>query len=456
MFENMKKLIIAFTLLSMASCGIYNKYQPVEGVPQNLYGEEYNSTDSTNFADMHWREIFTDAHLQALIDSALAHNTDYLTAQWRIKEAEATLLAAKLSYVPSFSLEPQISLSSTGGQTPSYTYQIPLAASWEVDIFGRLHNAKKQAQALYAQSLDYQQAVRTELIANVANTYYTLLMLDEQLALAKETETAWEETVGAARALMNAGRYNEAGVAQMEATYYSVQTTVLELEDQIKQTENALSMILAQTPGTYERGSLEEQVMPEELALGVPVQILANRPDVRSAERTLEAAFYNTNLARSAFYPSITLTGSAGWANATGIITNPAQFVANALGSLVMPLFNRGKNMAQLKIAKAQQEEAKLAFNQTLINAGNEVNSAMATYQLSKNKTQLYENQVRALEKALMSTSLLMEHGTSTYLEVLTARQSLLNAQLSQVANRFAELQSVVTLYKALGGGRVE
>lgn len=456
MFENMKKLIIAFTLLSMASCGIYNKYQPVEEVPENLYGEEYNSTDSTNFADMNWRDIFTDVHLQALIDSALAHNTDYLTAQWRIKEAEATLLAAKLAYVPSFSLEPQITLSSTGGETPSCTYQIPLAASWEVDIFGRLHNAKKQAKALYVQSLDYQQAVRTELIANVANTYYTLLMLDEQLALAKETATAWEETVGAARALMNAGRYNEAGVAQMEATYYSVQTTVLELEDQIRQTENSLSMILAQTPRTYERGSLEEQVMPEELALGVPVQILANRPDVRSAERTLEAAFYNTNLARSNFYPSITLSGSVGWANATGVITNPMQFVANALGSLAMPLFNRGKNLSQLRIAKAQQEEAKLAFTQTLINAGNEVNSAMSTYQLCKDKTQMYENQVKALDKALQSTSLLMEHGTSTYLEVLTARQSLLDAQLSQVANRFAELQSVVTLYKALGGGRVE
>ena len=250
------------------------------------------------------------------------------------------------------------------------------------NIFGRMRNAKKQAQALYAQSRDYKQAVRTQLIAGIANTYYTLLMLDAQL-------------------------------------------------------------------------DLSEQRMPDELAVGVPLQMLSCRPDVRSAEHALESAFYGTNQARSAFYPSVTLSGSAGWTNDAGVmIVNPAKFIASAVGSLVQPLFNRGQNIANLKIAKAQQEEARLSFEQTLLNAGAEVNDALTAYQTSRDKAVLYEKQVEALRTTVRSTSLLMEHGTRTYLEVLTARQSLLSAELSQVANRFAGIQSVVNLYQALGGGQ--
>ena len=320
-----------------------------------------------------------------------------------------------------------------------------------------MRNSKKQAQALYAQSVDYKQAVRSQLIANVANTYYTLLMLDEQLKLSEETAEAWKETVGAARALMDAGQYNEAGVSQMEATYYSVQASVVDLKEQINQTQNTLALLLAETPRNYERGKLADQVMSDDLSIGVPLQMLSNRPDVRSAERSLEAAFYVTNQARSAFYPSIVLSGSAGWTNAAGsIIVNPAKFIATAVGQLTMPLFNRGQNIAQLRIAKAQQEEASLSFQQTLLNAGAEVNDALTAYQSSKSKTELYQKQVESLEKTVTSTSLLMEYGTTNYLEVLTARQSLLNAQLTQVSNRFTEIQSVISLYQALGGGRGE
>ena len=250
------------------------------------------------------------------------------------------------------------------------------------NIFGRMRNAKKQAQALYAQSRDYKQAVRTQLIAGIANTCYTLLMLDAQL-------------------------------------------------------------------------DLSEQRMPDDFAVGVPLRMLSCRPDVRSAEHALESAFYGTNQARSAFYPSVTLSGSAGWTNDAGVmIINPGKFIASAVGSLVQPLFNRGQNIANLKIAKAQQEEARLSFEQTLLNAGAEVNDALTAYQTSRDKAELYEKQVEALHTTVRSTSLLMEHGTSTYLEVLTARQSLLSAELSQVANRFAGIQSVVNLYQALGGGQ--
>ena len=454
----MKKFIILTTTAAMlSSCGIYTKYKPAETVPDSLYGEKIEVADTLNFGNSDWKEVFTDPHLQTLIEQALQNNTDYQSAQFRIEESKATLLASKLAFLPSFALAPQGTISSFDSQKATKSYQLPVTASWELDIFGRMRNSKKQAQALYAQSIDYKQAVRSQLIASVANTYYTLLMLDEQLALSQETETAWKETVDAARALMDAGQYNEAGVSQMEATYYSVQTSVIDLKEQINQTLNSMALLLAETPRNYERGKLADQKMPEDLSVGVPLQMLSNRPDVRSAERSLEAAFYVTNQARSAFYPSIVLSGSAGWTNAAGsIIVNPAKFIATAIGQLTMPLFNRGHNIAQLRIAKAQQEEASLSFQQTLLNAGAEVNDALTAYQSSKSKTELYQKQVTALEKTVTSTSLLMEYGTTNYLEVLTARQSLISAQLTQVSNRFTEIQSVISLYQALGGGRGE
>lgn len=452
----MKKIIVLTTATALlSSCGIYTKYQPAETTPDNLYGEEVAVDDTTNFGNVNWRELFTDPQLQALIEQGLQNNTDLRSAQLQIEEAEAALMSAKLTFLPSFALSPQGTISSFDGGKATKTYTLPVTASWELDIFGRLRNAKQQAKALYAQSKDYQQAVRTQLIAGIANVYYTLLMLDEQLAISQQTEEAWKETVASTRALMDAGLANEAATSQMEAAYYSVQTSILDLKEQINQVENSLALLLAETPRRYERGKLADQRLPEDVAVGVPMQMLSNRPDVRAAERSLEQAFYATNQARAAFYPSIVLSGSAGWTNSAGsMIVNPGKFLASAVGSLTQPLFNKGQIMAQYRIAKAQQEEASLSFQQALLNAGSEVNDALVACQTSKAKTLLFEKQIQSLEKALESTSLLMEHGTTTYLEVLTARQSLLSAQLSQTANRFTEIQSVINLYQALGGGR--
>ena len=261
---------------------------------------------------------------------------------------------------------------------------------------------------------------------------------------------------------MEAGLANEAAVSQMEATYYTICTSVLDLKEQINQVENSLSLLLAEAPHAIQRGLLvgadtwnSPNGLPKNLSVGIPVQMLANRPDVRSAERSLEAAFYATNQARSAFYPSIMLSGNAGWTNSAGsMIVNPGKFIATAIGSLTQPLFNKGANIAQLKIARAQQEEAKLSFQQALLNAGSEVNEALVKYQTAQEKSAYYDRQIISLNKALESTSLLMKHGNTTYLEVLTAQQTLLSAQLSQVANRFTEMQGMINLYQALGGGR--
>lgn len=451
-----QKFIILGTTLLLIGCGIYTKYEPQATVPDNLYGEEAASlsADTTSIADIGWRDFFSDPYLQELIERGLTQNTDVLTAGLRIEEARASLLSAKLAFLPSFALAPQGALGTVDGQV-SRTYTLPVTASWEIDLFGKLRNAKRQSQAAFAQSEDYQQAVYSSLIANIANTYYTLLMLDEQLDISRQTARSWEETVTSTQALMDAGLADEAAVSQMQATCYEVQNSVIDLEEQVSQVENSLSLLLAETPRHYTRGKLSQQEFTSELSTGIPLQILSRRPDVRMAERQLEQAFYVTNQANAAFYPSITLSGSAGWTNSVGsLISNPAKFVTSALASLTEPLFNRGTLIARRRIAKAQQEEALLAFRQQLLNAGTEVNDALVSYQTSRRKKENYRQQIAALERAYTSTSLLMENGNTTYLEVLTARQSLLSAQLSQTANQFKEIQSLVNLYQALGGGQ--
>ena len=483
----MKKemIVLAVLALTLSSCGIYTKYQRPEDITTDgLYrqdvpgGQGLQLQDTASIASLSWRELFTDPQLQSLIEQALAGNTDLLSAHWRIREAEATLMSARLSYLPSFMLTPQGGVSSFDRSKGSWTYTGIASASWELDIFGRLTNAKRRARALYLQSLEYEQAVTTSLIANVANLYYTLLMLDEQLRISQETAASWQESVRTMRAMMAAGMTNEASVSQSEANCRQVEASLLDLRQQTAEVENSLSILLGRVPGSIARGSIapdsitsgrgtpdEEssalqsplfaQTFPEELAVGVPLHLLARRPDVRSAELSLAAAFYSTNAARSAFYPSITLSGTAGWTNSAGsMIINPGKLLLSAVGSLTQPLFNKGLNVAQLKIARAQQEEAKLSFQQTLLNAGSEVNNALTQVQVARGKTELRARQIASIETAVRSTRLLMQHGTSTYLEVLTAQQGLLSARLTQVADRFDEIQGVINLYQALGGGR--
>lgn len=449
----MKKILIVCLAAAMTSCGIYKNYQRPDVVTDGLYGTA-ETADSTTLGDISWQEMFTDPQLQALIDLALTNNTDLQSAQWRVKEAEATLKSARLAYLPSFNFAPQGTISSFDNGAASKTYSIPVTASWQIDIFGGLTNAKRKAKALYLQSREYQQAVRTQLIASVANLYYTLLMLDSQYEVTKETAAKWEESVRTMREMKAAGMTNEAGVAQYEGSYYGIVASLNDIEYSIRETENSLCSVLGEVPHEIVRGRLDEQQLPDNLAVGVSVQMLSNRPDIRQAEYSLMQSFYATNAARSALYPSITLSGSAGWTNNAGVITNPGKLLLSAAGSLLQPIFNANANRANLKIAKAQQEESKLAFQQALLNAGAEVNNALTQCQTARAKTDLRIKQIEAMERAVESTELLMQHSSTTYLEVLTAQQSLLSAQLSQIADQFDEIQGVVNLYQALGGGR--
>lgn len=456
--NSMKKLLLRFTIaILLNGCGIYSGYTPVSETPEGLYGlnDSIAAGDSVSLGNLDWRAMFTEPFLQELIEKALQNNTDLQAAHLQVKEAEASLMSARLAYLPAFSLSPEGVVSSFDKGKATQTYTLPLTASWELDIFGGLTNAKRRSKAAYIQSKDYEQAVQTRLIASVANSYYTLLMLDAQYEISVETAASWERTVGATRAMKEAGMVNEAALAQTEAAYYQINASLPALREQINQVENALCLLLAEVPHAISRGKLEGQVFPEEFSTGVPLQMLANRPDVRSAEQALAQAFYTTQGARSAFYPSVRLSGSLGWTNSAGsMLVNPGKLIATAVGSLTEPLFNRRQNVAQLRIAKARQEEARLAFTQTLLRAGSEVNDALTQYLTAVDKSQWYVRQVNALETAVRSTQLLMQHGSTTYLEVLTAQQTLLNAQLTQVANRFSEIQGLITLYQALGGGR--
>ena len=448
--------IVAVTVVMVfGGCSIYSHYsRPDDISTEGLFGENVSTVDSTSIASIGWREFFTDPQLQELIEYGLQNNIDLKVAESRIIEAEAALRTARLSYYPSFSFSPQGTLSTYNFDGWGKKYELPVDISWEVDVAGRLFNKKNKARVAYEQSLVNRRSVQTQLISAIANSYYTLLMLDSQLEVSRSTSANWRENVRIMKAMKEAGMTNEASVSQTEANSCSIDASLFDLERQISQVENSLSLILGDAPHSIPRGRLDQQKIRTELLVGVPAQLLSNRPDVQGAELDLAQAYYTTNLARAAFYPSVNLGGTLGWTNSAGsALTNPGQFLLSFVGGLVQPIFNAGSNRAQLKIAQAQQEQAKLAFVQALLSAGSEVNDAIMQCQTARNKTDVRKRQIAALESAVVSTQQLMRHGESTYLEVLTAQQNLLQAQLSQIADRFEGIQGMINLYQALGGG---
>lgn len=458
-----KILLFMCATAMLSSCHIYRKYDRPDDINvSGLYRDTVSVTDTlvtdtANFGNLPWREVFTDPVLQGLIEEGLANNFDLQTARLMVDEAKASLMSARIAYAPAFTLAPQGTLSSFDKAPVSKTYQLPLSASWEIDLFGKTLNGKRAAQAGLENNKSYKQGVQTQLIAGIANTYYTLLMLDKQLEITLQTADVWRDNVETMRAMQQAAMTNMAAVTQSEATYASILASIPDIESSIRETENALALLLGKPGQTIERGDLYDQTLPSEFSVGVPLHLLSNRPDVMMAEYSLAMAYYNTNIARSSFYPSITLSGTAGWTNSAGsVIVDPGKLILSAIGSLTQPIFARGQLLANLKISKAQQEEAKLSFQKTLYSAGNEVSNALFQYNAACKKANAYDMQVNSLEKAAEYTKELFNLGTSTYLEVLTAEQSLLSAKLSQVANDFDCLQSVVTVYQALGGGRNE
>lgn len=443
--------------LMMSSCHIYNKYQlPQDNPVAAEYKQAVEHHDSTGLAYMGWREIFTDPILQGYIEQALANNTNLENARLNVEIAKAQLQGAKLSYFPSLAFTPNGGSSSYGGSHMNWSYSLPLAASWEVDAFGKILNRKRGAKVSVEQTQAYEQAARSQIVTGVASTYYSLVLLHQQLDLSKRTAEIWKDQVATMEQLKQAGATTEAAVVQSRANYYNILASIPDLEQQITVVDNTLSVLLNTYPKEWEVSSSLDVAIPEEAIKGVPMSYLATRPDVAAAERGLAKAFYTVSSAHANFYPSIAISAQGGFTNLLGsMIANPGKWFIQLAGQLTAPLFSRGQNIAQLKVAKAQQEQAMNTFENTVMSAAADVSDALVKIDKSAEKKRLVDLQVKELEKSVEYTNelFILNHQTS-YLEVLTARSSLLQAQLASLSSWHARTSALISLYQAVGGGR--
>ena len=441
--------ILAFSTL-LSSCGLYKKYERADmGFVDSLYRRmDTMPEDTISTASVSWDKIFTDPILQEWIRLGLEHNTDMNVAELKVQESQAYLLAARRALLPG------LSFSASGGGFGGY-FTTQLNASWDADIFGSLRNSKRKAEAALRHTEAYKHAVQTNLVATIANSYYMLLMLDEQLNISKRTLTTWEENIRAMEALKRAGKTNEAAVLQAKANMLNVEANILTLEKEILAVENSFCALLGTVPMEINRSTLNEQQLPEKLYAGVPAELLSRRPDVHQAEMTLAQCFYDTNIARAAFYPNLSLSGALGWTTNMGgyIVVDPGSVITNLIGSIAQPIFNRGAIKAKKLAAEAKYKQALYEFRQSLLDAGVEVNNAITLWETAKKRVDIDKKQIVNLKAAVWNTQLLMKHGNANYLEVLTAQKNLLQVELGEVSDRYDEFQSVVNLYHALGGG---
>ena len=445
--------------LTMTSCGLYNKYERPEVNTQGLVRDPLSLTDTlavtdtTSFGNLPWRSVFTDPQLQTLIQQGLDKNVDLLNAALNVKMIEAQLACAKLAFLPSVAFTPQGTLSSSDGSKTTKSYQLPISASWNVDLFGNILSLKRGAQMQLLQAKDYQLAVKTNIITGVANLYYTLLMLDRQLEILTEMEGLTKETWDMMALQMKFGRARSTSVQSAEASYYSVKSQITDMKRQIREVENSLSLLLCQPGQAISRGKLYEQSLPSEFSTGVALQMLNNRPDVHAAEMSLAACYHNVQTARSRFYPSINITGSGIFTNNNGTV-NPGKWLLSAIGSLTQPIFANGQLVAGLKVAKAQQEQAFNNWQNAIYKAGNEVSNALVSYNSYDERSRLEQKQTDLYRQTVEDTRQLYKSSGSTYLEVISAQANLLNAEITKVSDDFYKMQAVVSLYSALGGGR--
>ena len=435
-----KRNIIAImsAAVLMSSCGLYNKYERPTVDTKGIVRDAISDTDTlavsdtTSFGNLPWRSVFTDPQLQALIGQALEKNVDLLNAALNVDMIKSQLMVSKLAFLPSIALSPQGTLASWDGAKATQTYQLPIAASWSVD----------------------QMAVKSQVVAGVANLYYTLLMLDRQQEILDEMESLTKETWDMMALQMKFGRARSTSVQSAEASYYSVKAQSADMRRQIREVENSLSLLIGQAGQAIQRGKLADQSLPTEFSTGIALQMLNNRPDVHAAEMKLASCFHNVQTARSRFYPSINISGAGTFTNSSGMgIVNPGKWLLSAVGSLTQPIFANGQLVAGLKVAKAQQEQAFNSWQNAIFKAGNEVSNALVSYNTYKEKGELDARQTELYRQNVEDTRQLYVSSGTTYLEVISAQANLLNAEISKVTDDFNKMQAVVSLYSALGGG---
>ncbi|MBQ4508735.1 MAG: efflux RND transporter permease subunit [Paludibacteraceae bacterium] len=452
----MVAVLVVSTFL-FSSCGIYNKYQSRTDAPSDLYGTTGDVTaaaEESSVARLSWREVFADPLLQNLIDTALVRNTDMRAARIAVEQSQASLKAAKLGYLPSFTFAPSAGVGSFNNSAASWTYSLPLQMNWDLDFFAVNTNHMRKAQAVLWQAEARRQVVQANLVSAVAQQYFMLQLLDKQMEILTHTDSLWNVSLETQRALWENGKAYSTSVNQMENSYLNVKAQMVDVRRRIRSVENSLCRLLLLSPQAIERTAWEAFELPQSVSTGVPAELISRRPDIRMADQALAEAFYNTQGARAAFYPRISLQGLLGWANsAGGAVVNPGALLLNALASLTQPIFAQGKLVANLKISKLAQEDMQNRYVQTVINAGNEVNEALADCQVAKEKDVYYKRQIEVLQAAYTGTHELMDVGKANYLEVLTAQETLLSAQLNEATNLYNGSQALIALYIALGGG---
>ena len=460
----MKKIMIfATATLLLGSCGVYNKYERPDVNAQGLVRDVNNDADTlvvqdtASFGNLPWRQVFTDPQLQALIEQGLEKNVNLLNAALNVQMYEAMLKAAKLAFLPAVNIGSTSSMGtiSTTHTDPSVTtksYALPISASWTVDLFGNVLSQKRSTQMKLLGMKDYQMAVRAQLISGIANSYYTLLMLDEQLRIVTDMAQMSKETWEMMQKQFELGRMRSTSVQSAQAAYLNTQTQINDFRRQIRATENALSLLIGDAGHQIPRSTLASQLLPSEFATGVGVALLQNRPDVHQAEMTLASCFHDIQTARSRFYPSVTIGASATFSNANGAL-NPGKWITSVFGTLTQPIFNRGALTANLKVSQYQYEQAFNNWQNAVLKAGNEVSNALVNYTAYDDNSKLESERIAVLTKNVEDTKALYQSSGSSYLEVLTAQQQLLAAQINKVTDDFNKMQSVVSLYTALGGG---
>ena len=450
--------LIAVSLLS--GCGLYNRYERPEVDTKGLVRDTVSITDTlavadtTTFGNLPWRSVFTDPQLQALIQQGLDNNPDLLNAALNVHMVNEGLKVAKLAFLPSVALSPQGTLQSFDGAAATKAYTLPVSASWNVDLFGNLLSVKRSAQMQLIATKDYQTVVKCNIISSIANLYYTLLMLDRQLEIVIDMEQLTKETWEKMK-FMHENRvgYRSTAVQSAEAAYYQVQTQRIDILRQTREIENSISLLIGQPGQTIPRSTFADQSLPSEFSTGVGIQMLANRADVHANEMALAQCFYDIETARSRFYPSITISGTAAFTNNNGLV-NPGKWLLQAVGSLVQPIFQHGQIVAGLKVAKDKYEQAFNTWQNSVYKAGNEVSNALSSYNGYADMVVLDAKRVAVLKQNVADTRKLMESSSNTtYLEVISAQSNLLNAEINEVSDQFKKMQSVVNLYQALGGG---
>ena len=454
-------IIIALAAVVMTGCkSLYGTYErPTDVTTDNIVRDPLNDeaylnlTDTTGFGNLPWRSVFTDPQLQAIIEKTLENNPDLLNAALNIHMAEQQLKAAKLAYLPQVVFAPQGTIQHFGTHSETTkSYTLPLSASWDISLFSNLLSQKRATQMQLLQAKDYQVAVKTNLICNVANLYYTLLMLDRQQEIVHDMQGLTKDTWEMMKLQMSFGRARSTSVQSAEASYYNVLTQDAGLRQNIREVENSLSLLMGEPAHSIARGKLDEQTLPEQYAAGIGLNMLANRADVHAKEMALAACFYNIETARSRFYPSINISPTGAFTNLSGTV-NPGKILLSVVGQLTQPIFMRGQLVAGLRVAEDQYKIAYNDWQNAILSAGSEVSKALVVYSSSKEKSDLEAKQIEVLQKNVEHTRMLYKQSSSTYLEVITAQQQLLNAEISKVQDDFAKMQAVVDLYYALGGG---